>query len=180
MNLWPPFRPQDDLRYAGAGRTTQSSHLTPALTSRLKAPIRTSFEPPNASRRCRRDNGPPCKRLTLNLLVAINPATPLLKLTITRACVFSSYGLGSGMTREQISDFCIVSLANVLRVSTETIEADAVFNRLGLDSAMVVYLMMELEEKLDLELSPDDFYDYPTVNDLSRYLTERLAVRSAA
>jgi acyl carrier protein len=109
------------------------------------------------------------------------PATRLLKLTIIGACVFSSRGLGViGMTREQISDFCIVSLANVLRVSTETIEADAVFNRLGLDSAMVVYLMMELEEKLDLELSPDDFYDYPTVNDLSRCLTERLAVRSAA
>jgi acyl carrier protein len=74
------------------------------------------------------------------------------------------------MTREQISEFCIVSLANVLRIPTETVKADAIFNRLGLDSAMVVYLMMELEEKLDLELSPDDFYDYPTVNDLSRYL----------
>jgi acyl carrier protein len=84
------------------------------------------------------------------------------------------------MTREQISEFCIVSLANVLRVPKETVKADAAFNRLGLDSAMVVYLMMELEEKLDLELSPDDFYDYPTVNDLSRHLTERLATRTAA
>ena len=84
------------------------------------------------------------------------------------------------MTREQISQFCIDSLANVLRVPRESVEADAVFNRLGLDSAMVVYLMMELEEKLDLELSPDDFYDYPTVNDLSRCLTERRATRSAA
>ena len=33
--------------------------------------------------------------------------------------------------------------------------------------------MMELEEKLGLELSPDDFYDYPTVDDLSRYLAQR-------
>ena len=45
---------------------------------------------------------------------------------------------------------------------------------------MVVYVMMELEEKLDLELSMDDFYDYPTVDDLSRYLTEKRATRSAA
>jgi acyl carrier protein len=108
----------------------------------------------------------------------------LLKLTISRACVFSSCYRDdrgwSGMTREQISDFCIISLANVLRIPKETVEADAVFNRLGLDSAMVVYLMMELEEKLDLELSPDDFYDYPTVNALSRCLTERQATRSAA
>jgi Phosphopantetheine attachment site len=32
-----------------------------------------------------------------------------------------------------------------------------VFNRLGLDSAMLVYLMMELEEKFGSQLSPDDF-----------------------
>jgi acyl carrier protein len=81
------------------------------------------------------------------------------------------------MTREQISDFCVVSLANVLRVPKETVKADAAFSRLGLDSAMVVHLMMELEEKLDLELSPDDFFDYPTVIVMS--LTERQATRSA-
>jgi acyl carrier protein len=84
------------------------------------------------------------------------------------------------MTREQISEFCIGSLANVLRIPTDAVEADAIFNRLGLDSAMVVYLMIELEEKLGVELSPDDFYDYPTVNALSRYLTEKHATRSAA
>jgi acyl carrier protein len=84
------------------------------------------------------------------------------------------------MTPEQISDFCVVSLANILRVPQDTVAVDAKFARLGLDSAMIVYFMMELEEKLDLELSPDDFYDYPTVNDLSRYLAQRQATRSAA
>jgi acyl carrier protein len=85
-----------------------------------------------------------------------------------------------GMTRAQLSELCVISLANVLRIPKDTIEADAKFSRLGLDSAMVVYLMMELEEKLGLELSPDDFYDYPTVSDLSRYLARKLATRSAA
>jgi acyl carrier protein len=84
------------------------------------------------------------------------------------------------MTREQISEFCIVSLAKVLRIPKETVATDAKFNRLGLDSAMVVYVMMELEEELGLELSPDDFYDHPTVNDLTRYLAEKHAARSAA
>jgi acyl carrier protein len=84
------------------------------------------------------------------------------------------------MTREQISDFCVASLANVLRMPKEKIKTDAKFNRLGLDSAMVVYVLMELEEKLGLELSPDDFYDYPTVDDLSRYLAEKHAARPAA
>ena len=45
---------------------------------------------------------------------------------------------------------------------------------------MMVYVMMELEEKLDLELSPDDFYDYPTVDELSRYLAGKRAARPAA
>ncbi len=84
------------------------------------------------------------------------------------------------MTREQISDFCIVSLANVLRIPRDSVATDMKFSRLGLDSAMVVYVMMELEEKLGLELSMDDFYDYPTVDELSRYLAEKQAARPAA
>jgi acyl carrier protein len=84
------------------------------------------------------------------------------------------------MTGEQISEFCVASLAKVLRIPKDRVETDAKFSRLGLDSAMVVYLMMELEEKLGLELSTDDFYDYPTVNELSRYLAEKHAKRSAA
>lgn len=79
------------------------------------------------------------------------------------------------MTSEQISTFCVASLAKALRVPKQDVKTDAKFNRLGLDSAMTIYVMMELEEKLSLELSPDDFYDYPTVNELSRHLAERHA-----
>jgi acyl carrier protein len=84
------------------------------------------------------------------------------------------------MTREQISDICIAALANVLRIAKDRVKTDTKFSRLGLDSAMIVYVMMELEEKLDLELSTDDFYDYPTIDDLSRYLADKRAARSAA
>jgi acyl carrier protein len=84
------------------------------------------------------------------------------------------------MTQEQISEFCIVSLAKVLRIPKDSVDTGTKFNRLGLDSAMVVYVMMELEEKLGLELAPDDFYDYPTVNELSRYLAEKHATHPAA
>jgi acyl carrier protein len=87
---------------------------------------------------------------------------------------------GADVTREQISEFCIACLAKVLRISKESVETDTKFNRIGLDSAMVVYLMMDLEEGLGLELSPDDFYDHPTVNALSGYLAEKFAQRSAA
>lgn len=84
------------------------------------------------------------------------------------------------MTRQEISEFCVAALAHVLRIPKDRVETGTKFNRLGLDSAMVVYVIMELEEKLDLELSMDDFYDYPTVDELSRYLLEKRATRSAA
>jgi acyl carrier protein len=81
------------------------------------------------------------------------------------------------MTREQISEFCVTSLANVLRVSKDRIETGTKFTRLGLDSAMLIYVMLE---KLGLELSTDDFYNHPTVDALSDYLSEKRAARSAA
>jgi acyl carrier protein len=79
------------------------------------------------------------------------------------------------MTREEVSEICVASLANVLRVNKDQIDPKAKFTRLGLDSAMIVYVMMELEEKLDVELTTDDFYDHPTVEELSRQLTDRRA-----
>lgn len=84
------------------------------------------------------------------------------------------------MTQQEISEICVASLANVLRIAKDRVKTDTKFSRLGLDSAMVVYVMMEIEEKLDLELSTDDFYDHPTIDELSRYLANRLAARSAA
>lgn len=84
------------------------------------------------------------------------------------------------MTQQEISDVCTVSMANVLRIAKDRVKTDTKFSRLGLDSAMVVYVMLEIEEKLDLELSTDDFYDYPTIDDLSRHLANRRTARSAA
>ena len=84
------------------------------------------------------------------------------------------------MTQQEISEICVASLANVLRIAKDRVKTDTKFSRLGLDSAMMVYVMLEIEEKLDLELSTDDFYDYPTIDDLSRYLAQRRTARSAA
>ena len=84
------------------------------------------------------------------------------------------------MTQQEIAELCTASLANVLRIAKDRVKTDTKFSRLGLDSAMVVYVMLEIEEKLDLELSTDDFYDYPTIDDLSRYLANMRTARSAA
>jgi acyl carrier protein len=90
------------------------------------------------------------------------------------------FSVGMSMTQEQISELCVASVANVLRIPEDRVKTDIKFSRLGLDSAMVVYVILELEEKLDLELSAEDFYDHPTVDELSHFLAEKRATRPAA
>jgi acyl carrier protein len=84
------------------------------------------------------------------------------------------------MTKAEISAFCVERVAELLRIPRESIDPQAKFSRLGLDSAMTVYLLMDLEQKLDLELSPETFYDHPTVDELSDYLAGKHAARDAA
>jgi acyl carrier protein len=108
-------------------------------------------------------------------------ARPLIdkRLSVRKGLVGIPCRVGA-MTQDQILEFCVVSLANVLRVPKDVIQIDTKFSRLGLDSAMTVYLQMELEDKLGLELSPDNFYDYPTVDKLSRHLSQLYGARPAA
>jgi acyl carrier protein len=82
------------------------------------------------------------------------------------------------MTKQEISTFCVDQLAEILRIPKDQIDVNAKFARLGLDSAMTVYLLMELEDRLDLELSPETFYDCPTVDALSVHLAEKVAARA--
>ena len=81
------------------------------------------------------------------------------------------------MTKQEISAFCVDQLAEILRIPKAQVDVNAKFARLGLDSAMTVYLLMELEDRLNLELSPETFYDHPTVDDLSAHLAEKVAAR---
>jgi acyl carrier protein len=97
-----------------------------------------------------------------------------------RAPIVPGFKLRTAMTEQEISDFCVASLAQTLRLPKDRIDTRTKFNRLGLDSAMIVYVMMELEEKLGVELTTDDFYDHPTVEELSRYVAKRRAARPAA
>jgi acyl carrier protein len=83
------------------------------------------------------------------------------------------------MTKEQISAFCVDRLADLLRIPKEVVDTQTKFSRLGLDSATTVYLLMDLEEKLDLELSPEEtFYDHPTIDNLSDYLAGKYMARA--
>jgi len=83
------------------------------------------------------------------------------------------------MSKDEISAFCVDQLAEILRIPRDTVDVNVKFTRLGLDSAMTVYLLMELEDRLDLELSPETFYDHPTIAELSAHLADKVAARPA-
>ena len=84
------------------------------------------------------------------------------------------------MTKDEISAFCVDQLAEILHVPKDSIDTRVNFARLGLDSAMSVYLVIELEEKLKIELDTDALADHPTVEALSSYLADRAGAAQKA
>jgi acyl carrier protein len=84
--------------------------------------------------------------------------------------------LGPAKAREsEIRDWCVKYLVRTLDPPELAIDPDANFARLGLDSANSVYLIVELEEWLGIELTPDLIFEHPTVTELARHLAGRPA-----
>lgn len=50
------------------------------------------------------------------------------------------------------------------------IEEDASFHSLGLDSISSVFILDVLEKKLEIEMNPMFFWDYPTVRLLAEHI----------
>ena len=84
------------------------------------------------------------------------------------------------MTKDEISAYCVDQVADILRVPKESVDARASFARLGLDSAMSIYLVMELEDKLGVELDNATLVDHPTIEALSVFLAEKAAAAQPA
>jgi len=72
-----------------------------------------------------------------------------------------------------IRSWCVEYLARTLDLPGQTIDEGMTFARMGLDSANSVFLIVELEDWLGLELTPDLLFEHPTINELARHLAER-------
>lgn len=79
---------------------------------------------------------------------------------------------------EALVKYCINFVAELLERSPGDIDPKEKFSRIGLDSAMAVQLILALEERLGVELSPDLIEAYPTIARLSAHLAELCAVPS--
>lgn len=74
-----------------------------------------------------------------------------------------------------IRDWCVGYLARTLDLPGQMIDAEMTFARMGLDSANSVFLIVELEDWLGLELTPELLFEHPTIGELARHLAERTA-----
>ena len=70
----------------------------------------------------------------------------------------------------EITAWCVAHLAKALRRPVEKIDPRTTFARLGVDSAMAVFLVAEIEEWLGRELAPEVAFEYPTIAELARHL----------
>lgn len=78
----------------------------------------------------------------------------------------------SQATEDDIRDWIVAYLADLLEVPADEIETEIPFDRYGLDSSAAIGLTGELEDWLGKEIDPTLLYDYPTVESLVTYLTE--------
>lgn len=74
------------------------------------------------------------------------------------------------VTPQSLTRFCVAFVADMLDRAPGDIDPQATFSRIGFDSAMAVQLIVELEDRLDLELLPDLVAEYPTIARLSEHL----------
>ena len=72
-----------------------------------------------------------------------------------------------------IRDWCVKYLARTLDLPDHSVDPEMTFARLGLDSANSVFLIVELEDWLGLELTPDLLFEHPTIGELARHLATR-------
>ena len=75
-----------------------------------------------------------------------------------------------------IRTWCVAWLAKELKLPTDHIDPSATFARIGMDSAMSVIFMLDLEEWLHLTLSPDLVFEHPSIAELARHIVTNHAV----
>ncbi|HJQ48329.1 MAG TPA: acyl carrier protein [Amycolatopsis sp.] len=82
-------------------------------------------------------------------------------------------------SKEAIAQWCQEYVSGLLEVPVESVDPDADFDRLGIDSALAVSLLMEVEERYDVDLSPETLFENPTLNAVAAYLHEQTEQRVA-
>ncbi|MGB5633023.1 MAG: SDR family NAD(P)-dependent oxidoreductase, partial [Waterburya sp.] len=78
----------------------------------------------------------------------------------------------SNQRQNQIQDWLVENLAQRLNVPASEIDINEPFASSGLNSLAAVSLSADLEDWLDIKLSPTIVYDYPNIVELAAYLSQ--------
>ena len=81
----------------------------------------------------------------------------------------------SRFSESEIRDWCAAHLRQAIDDPAVIVDPDIPFAQMGLDSAKSAFFVVELEDWLGLELSPELTFEYPTIAELARYLAARQA-----
>lgn len=73
-----------------------------------------------------------------------------------------------------VQDWCVNYVARIANIRVGQVDPTVEIDHFGLDSAMAVALIMDLEEWLGIELAPELLFEYPTLAGLSQHLVSRL------
>lgn len=76
-------------------------------------------------------------------------------------------------SKEEIAQWCQTYVAELLEIPAESVDLDANFDRLGIDSALAVSLLMEVEARYGVDLAPEALFENPNLNALAGYLHEQ-------
>ncbi|AEH10336.1 MULTISPECIES: acyl carrier protein [Protofrankia] len=82
-------------------------------------------------------------------------------------------------SKEAIADWCQQYVAHLLEVPVDAVDPDADFDRLGVDSALAVSLLIEVEERYGVDLAPEALFENPSINAVAGYLYEQSQQRVA-
>jgi acyl carrier protein len=76
---------------------------------------------------------------------------------------------------EQLEDWLIRRVAQLMGQAENDIDPDMPFSSLGLDSVNVMDLIVELDDLLGIEIESTIVWDYPTIHLLSAYIATLIA-----
>lgn len=77
------------------------------------------------------------------------------------------------MTQTDIVDWLRGRIAADLESNADTVDPDATFNKLGLDSLALLAVLGDLALELDIEIETSVLFDHPTISALAHHLADR-------
>lgn len=74
-------------------------------------------------------------------------------------------------SKAAIAAWCRDCIADLMEVPAESIDLETGFDRLGIDSAIAVSLLIEVEERYGVELPAEALFDNPNLNAVAEYVS---------